>query len=182
MPIGTACSGDKVWAERPTARRPGPGEEGELVVDGPTVMLGYWGREPQRGPYRTGDIVRVLADGSFDYLGRRDHMVKVRGHRIELGEVEAVLGAHPGIAEAAVVVSGAGIAARLAAFVVRRAGRRARRAGTQAALRERLPPLHDPRRDPFRDQLPQNPQRQSRPGRARFRDHAVQPAVKEPPS
>ena len=80
------------------------GEEGELVVDGPTVMLGYWGREPQRGPYRTGDVVRVLDDGSFDYVGRSDHMVKVRGHRVEPGDVETALTAHPRVAEACAVV------------------------------------------------------------------------------
>jgi amino acid adenylation domain-containing protein len=115
VPIGIACSGDKVWVDTVVGQS---GDEGELVVDGPTVMLGYWGHEPQRGPYRTGDIVRVLADGSFDYAGRRDHMVKVRGHRIELGEVEAALNAHPDVAEAAVVVTETGPTARLTAVIV----------------------------------------------------------------
>ena len=118
IPIGRACSGDEVWAELPDGSRAGPGGEGELVVAGPTVMAGYWGHPPQRGPYRTGDLVRVRADGGFDYLGRRDHMVKVRGHRVELGDVEAALGRHPTVRQVAVVVVGAGPAARLAAFVV----------------------------------------------------------------
>lgn len=123
VPIGTAACGDTVWAERPNGTVAGPGEEGELVVKGPTVMLGYWGREPHRGPYRTGDIVRVLDGGQFDYVGRRDHLVKVRGHRIELGEVEAALAMHPDVAEAAAMVGGAGMNARLEAFVVPWPGR-----------------------------------------------------------
>jgi L-proline---[L-prolyl-carrier protein] ligase len=118
VPIGVACSGDKVWVETATGAVGQPGDEGELVVEGPTVLLGYWGHEPRRGPYRTGDVCRVLPDGSFDYVGRRDHMVKVRGHRIELGEVEAAVQAHDGVVEAAVVVLGDGMTARLTALVV----------------------------------------------------------------
>ncbi|OLZ60597.1 D-alanine--poly(phosphoribitol) ligase [Streptomyces sp. IMTB 2501] len=120
VPIGIACSGDRAWAQRPDGEVSGPGEEGELFVDGPTVMLGYWGAEPHRGPYPTGDIVKVLDDGSFDYVGRHDHMVKVRGHRIELGEVEAALSSHPAVAEAAALVVGSGMESRLVACVVPR--------------------------------------------------------------
>lgn len=118
VPIGLPACGDRVWACREDGRPARAGEEGELIVDGPTVMLGYWGREPQRGPYRTGDIVRVLDDGAFDYVGRRDHMVKVRGHRVEPGDVETVLAAHAHVAEACAVVVGDGIDARLTAFTV----------------------------------------------------------------
>nr|ACN69986.1 proline adenyltransferase [Streptomyces antibioticus] len=124
LPIGTAVSGDRAWAEGPDGRLAAPGEEGELLVDGPTVMLGYWGGEPHTGPYRTGDLVRPLPDGSFAYLGRRDHMVKVRGHRVELGEVESVLALHPDVAEAAAVVVGSGMDGRLVAFVVPEPDRR----------------------------------------------------------
>jgi L-proline---[L-prolyl-carrier protein] ligase len=67
--------------------------------------------------------VRVLRDGSFDYAGRRDDMVKVRGHRVELGEVEATLASHPDVAEAGAVVTGAGMDGRLVAFVVPLPGR-----------------------------------------------------------
>ncbi|HYQ69970.1 amino acid adenylation domain-containing protein [Actinophytocola sp.] len=123
VPIGAACSGDTVWARRPDGTTAGPGEEGELLAAGPTVMLGYWGAPPQRGPYPTGDIVRVLEDGVFDYVGRRDHTVKVRGHRIGLGEVELAFGSHPDVEEATVVVVGSGIDAALVAFVVPALGR-----------------------------------------------------------
>jgi len=123
VPIGRASCGDVVWAVRPDGSRAELGEEGELLVDGPTVMAGYWGREPHRGTYPTGDVVRVLADGAYDYVGRRDHMVKVRGHRIELGEIEATLNAHPDVHDAAVVVTGDGMYANLEAFVVPVEGR-----------------------------------------------------------
>lgn len=107
VPIGHAVSGDEVWVE-----------DGELVVAGPTVALGYWGHPPQGdAPYRTGDMVRLDEDGEYVYLGRRDHMVKIRGNRVELGEVEAALLAHPDVDEAVVVVEGSGLEARLVAFV-----------------------------------------------------------------
>ncbi|MEU8392708.1 amino acid adenylation domain-containing protein [Micromonospora sp. NPDC048843] len=123
VPIGRATCGDRVWAQRPDGGIADPGQEGELVVDGPTVMLGYWGRPRHQGPYPTGDIVRVLPGDVFEYVGRRDQMVKVRGHRIELGEVEAALTAHGDVAEAGVVVVGAGMDAQLTAFVVPQPGR-----------------------------------------------------------
>jgi len=117
LPIGSACCGDRVWARRDDGAAAGPGEIGEAMVEGPTVMIGYWGEAPQAGPYATGDLVRVLAGGGFEFLGRRDHMVKLRGHRIDLGEVESALAEHPAVREAAVVVGGSGLAARLIAFV-----------------------------------------------------------------
>ena len=118
VPIGTPASGDRVWLAKEDGAVAGVGEEGELWVDGPTVMLGYWGRPSQQGPYPTGDICVQRADGQFEYLGRRDRMVKVRGYRIELGEIEAVLGQHSGIREVAVGVSGQGIESKLVAYVV----------------------------------------------------------------
>jgi clorobiocin biosynthesis protein CloN4 len=108
LPIGTACSGDTVRLD----------DAGEILVDGPTVMLGYWGRPRHRGPYRTGDLGRYDDLGRLEYLGRCDTMVKLRGHRIEPGEVEAALMTHPGVTDAVVVVAGTGFTARLHAFVV----------------------------------------------------------------
>ncbi|MCT2594592.1 amino acid adenylation domain-containing protein [Streptomyces sp. N2-109] len=139
LPIGGAVSGDQVWAQRPDGTAAGPGEEGELLVDGPTVMLGYWGQPPHHGPYATGDIVQVLPEGGFEYVDRRDHMVKVRGHRVELGEVEAVLAAHPDVAEAVVVVVGSGMDARLAAFVLPGKGRKPGVLALRRHTAERLP-------------------------------------------
>nr|AEH57232.1 nonribosomal peptide synthetase proline adenyltransferase (A) [Prochloron didemni P2-Fiji] len=119
VPIGKACSGNRVWALKPDGTEATADEEGELIVDGPTVMLGYWGHSPQGNqPYGTGDIVRLRGDGNFVYIGRRDRLLKVRGHRIEAGEIEAALLRHPDIKSAAVVVVGEGIRARLVAFLV----------------------------------------------------------------
>jgi acyl-coenzyme A synthetase/AMP-(fatty) acid ligase len=78
---------------------------GEIFVHGPTVMLGYWNggasKRPER-PYATGDLVSQRPNGEFMYHGRRDHMVKIHGFRVELGEVEAALLAIPGVREALV--------------------------------------------------------------------------------
>jgi amino acid adenylation domain-containing protein len=120
VPIGSACTAGTVWARHPDGSVCGPGEQGELVAEGPTVMIGYWGKPSQPMPYPTGDIVTVLADGAFDFVGRRDHQVKVRGHRVELGEVESALDAHPDVVKAAVVVVGVGVDSVLVACVVTR--------------------------------------------------------------
>ncbi len=110
VPIGRAASGDELVIA-------GGGDVGELRVSGPSVMLGYEGHPPQRGPYATGDIVRRRPDGALDFVGRRDQQVKVRGHRIELGDVESAIGALPAVAEVAVTVAGVAVDARLVAFV-----------------------------------------------------------------
>ncbi|MEU3571815.1 amino acid adenylation domain-containing protein [Kitasatospora sp. NPDC036755] len=93
-----------------------PGVPGELCVGGPGLARGYLGRpgltaerfvpSPLGGGerlYRSGDLARRLPDGTLEYLGRIDQQVKVRGHRVELGEIEAELGAHPGVRHAAVL-------------------------------------------------------------------------------
>ena len=60
--------------------------------------------EPARRLYKTGDWGRYLPDGSIEFLGRVDSQVKIRGYCVELGEIEAVIGQHPGIREAVVLV------------------------------------------------------------------------------
>lgn len=119
VPIGKACSGDAVWAQKEDGSRAQVGETGELVVTGPSVMQGYWGEAEQgNSPYFTGDLVRLQQDGNYVYLGRRDLMMKVRGFRIEPGEIEATLYEHQAVKEVAVLGTGSGLEARLVAFVV----------------------------------------------------------------
>lgn len=122
VPIGRACSGDEIWIEDEQGRRLPVGDRGELVVAGPSVMFGYWGGPPQRGPYRTGDVVERISADEYRYLGRRDAMVKVRGHRVEPGEIEATIAGHPDVSEVAVAVLGEGLESRLVAAVVARPG------------------------------------------------------------
>lgn len=107
IPIGRPSCGDTALVLDPEGRPVADGEVGELFIEGPTVMLGYWDggrRTPARHPYPTGDMVSRRADGELMYHGRRDHMVKVRGFRVELGEVEAALAAHDLVKEAIVVL------------------------------------------------------------------------------
>lgn len=119
VPIGSACAGNSLWAITPAGRQALVGEVGELWVQGPTVMQGYWGESARVGAsYATGDEVKVLADDRYEFVGRRDNRVKLRGHRVELGEVEAVLQSHPDVAVAAASVVGKGLDARLVASVV----------------------------------------------------------------
>ncbi|WP_147944317.1 Pls/PosA family non-ribosomal peptide synthetase [Microbispora sp. CSR-4] len=116
-------------------REPVPdGEIGEICIGGPGVARGYVGRpdltadrfieHPLASPggrlYRTGDLGRVTATGDIEYLGRADAEVKIRGHRVDLGEIENVLLEDPGVAEAVAAlmpVPGAS-AEELAAYVV----------------------------------------------------------------
>ncbi len=133
IPIGIPCSHLDVTLRDAAGDPARPGEEGEICVAGPAVMRGYWrdaaatastrlaGREDS---FRTGDFGWRLPDGTIRFAGRRDGRVKVRGHRVELVEIESVLVAHPGIREAAVVVAGPeGLGRRLVSFVVARGGR-----------------------------------------------------------
>ncbi|MEU8622520.1 amino acid adenylation domain-containing protein [Streptomyces sp. NPDC048623] len=102
-----------------------PGAEGELCITGDSVMLGYWGQDrddtPAGGPrtHRTGDLVVSRGELGYTYLGRRDHMLKIRGYRVEPGEIEAVLMGLPSVHEAAcVAVTDADGGAALEAYVV----------------------------------------------------------------
>ncbi|OEV03301.1 amino acid adenylation domain-containing protein [Streptomyces oceani] len=153
LPIGHACSGDTVLLAAD-----GAADEGELVVSGPTVMLGYWGRERQEGPYSTGDTARQDEDGTLHYVGRRDHMVKIRGHRIELGEIEAALTSMGSVADAAVVVVGSGVDALLHAALVLSSGEQAPSLLTvKRRCAERLPTYMIVDRISVRDDLPRTP-------------------------
>ncbi|TWJ22977.1 amino acid adenylation domain-containing protein [Micromonospora endolithica] len=94
--------------------RPVPaGEPGEMLVTGASVSYGYLGRAELTGQrfvtlagqryYRSGDWARQDAEGRLHYLGRRDRQVQLRGFRVELGEPEAVIAAHPAVAQCAVL-------------------------------------------------------------------------------
>jgi hypothetical protein len=118
------------------------------------VAREYWGRpeltrekfgtrvvnQKTERSYRTGDFVRWLDNGALEYMGRRDHQVKVRGFRIELGEIENVLREHPSVKDAAVAArKESGAEARLVAYVVPRDGMAAAESELLDLMKQRLP-------------------------------------------
>jgi amino acid adenylation domain-containing protein len=134
VPIGVPIANTQLFVLDAHLEPVPVGVPGELYVGGDGVARGYWNRpdltaerfvpdpfSPRPGArlYRTGDLVAHRAEGGLEYLGRTDHQVKVRGHRIELGEVETALLAHPGVEAAAVLVRELASADRqLTAYVV----------------------------------------------------------------
>ena len=158
VPIGRACSGDRVFCTRPDGTEADVDEEGELVVEGATVMAGYWGHPPLAGRrYATGDLVRRNADGDHEYVGRRDQMIKVRGFRVELGEIESALASHPAVRRAAVVVTGDGVEAKLTAALEAAGEERPSLLALKKVCADRLPRYMIVDRVRWVDELPRSP-------------------------
>jgi amino acid adenylation domain-containing protein len=113
-PIGKVCSHLQAIVVDEHGQRVSGGQEGELCISGLGVMQGYWNLSERTAGaflidhtgqrwYRTGDIVVQDAEENYVYIGRRDRMVKKRGYRVELGEIEAGLYRHSAVKEAAVI-------------------------------------------------------------------------------
>ncbi|WP_433260001.1 amino acid adenylation domain-containing protein [Actinosynnema sp. CS-041913] len=131
VPIGRPIDNVRAHVVDRHGRLLGPGMVGELWIGGAGLARGYAGRPdltaerfvpdpfgPRGGRlYRTGDLARWTPDGELEFLGRLDHQVKVRGHRVELGEIEHALARHPVVRQAVVVAEDTEAGARLAAFV-----------------------------------------------------------------
>jgi amino acid adenylation domain-containing protein len=171
VPIGKACANTEVFAVTGEGHRvTWPGEEGELYVRGPSLMRGYWGQPTKtsealvRNPfreeydeivYRTGDLVILEPAGNYAYLGRRDSMVKVRGYRVELGEVEATLYQHPAIREVAVLpVPDELLGSRLRAVITTDGGSDLSRENVLDHCRRWLPSYMVPDIVEFREEMP----------------------------
>ncbi|HUG25489.1 MupA/Atu3671 family FMN-dependent luciferase-like monooxygenase [Piscinibacter sp.] len=155
VPLGqplanTRLSVRTVWGMECPALVPG-----ELLIGGAGVAQGYW-RRPELNAdcfftdgstrlYRTGDLVRRHPDGALEFLGRIDHQVKIRGHRIELGEVEAALMLQPGVKQAVVIArEDAGGDKRLVAYVAAKPGMALSAEPLQQALAQALPEVMVP--------------------------------------
>jgi amino acid adenylation domain-containing protein len=132
VPIGRPLTHTSVYIVDPDMRLLPAGVPGELCVGGPGVAIGYLGRDELTARvfvpdpfgsagrlYRTGDLVRFRPGGDIEFLGRVDSQVQIRGFRVELGEIEAVLRGHPAVRSVVVLApdDGAG-ARRLVAYLV----------------------------------------------------------------
>ncbi len=173
IPIGRPIANMRAWV-LDAGLQPVPiGVPGELHLGGIGLARGYLNRpdltaerfipDPRRPDsgerlYRTGDRARWRADGALEYLGRMDHQVKLRGMRIELGEVEAALAEHPAVREAvAAIREGAGGEPRLYAWIVPQAHAAVDRATLRHFLVEQLPGPMIPHAIVALDALPLTP-------------------------
>lgn len=170
IPIGRPVPGSRIFlAAEDGAVVTEPGRDGEMLVSGPTVTPGYLDR-PERTAaarrsvriggetfdcHRTGDWAAWTADGVLSFLGRRDGLVKTRGFRVELGEVEAVLLDHPGVVEAAVVARpDPELTNVLCGYAIAAPGAEPGEAELTDWCRERLAPYMVPQHIELRGELP----------------------------
>ena len=156
-------------------RQPVPvGVVGELYIGGKSLARGYRNRpdlteasfvpnpfSPIEGArmYRTGDLVRYAADGSIEFIGRADDQVSIRGFRVELGEIESALYAHPAVAESVVIVREdvtPGVK-RLVAYVVLHEGEERQTSELRQSLKEMLPDYMVPSAIVLMEALPLTP-------------------------
>lgn len=172
VPIGFPVANTTIHVLDAAGRALPPGVAGEIHIGGVQLAVGYLNRprltaerfvpDPFSGTpgarlYRTGDLGRYRRDGSVEFLGRLDHQVKLHGNRVETGEIEACLAAHPDVRAAVVTVPRRGGAAVLEGHVVPADGRRPDPARLTAHLREHLPPFMIPSRITLLDALPLTP-------------------------
>ena len=163
VPLGYPLAGNALAIVGEDGEAIAPGESGELVVRSPYVALGRWvdGRcdardfpvdpkDPSCRILRTGDLVRLRADGLIDHVGRKDRQLKIRGQRVEPGELEAALRRQPGVRDAAVFPRRVGANWWLIAYVVGDADP----AVLKLALRDAVPPALQPQRIHALDKLP----------------------------
>jgi amino acid adenylation domain-containing protein len=168
VPIGTPIHNTRVYVLDRQGRLVPEGVSGELHVASLSLPEGYhgldeltaerfspnpFGAEPSARLYNTGDVVRYLPDGNLDYIGRWDFQVKVRGFRIDVRQVEQVLGDFAGIRGRAVVAKGE----RLIAFYTSEVGKGVQLSELRGFLRDRLPAYMVPDAFVLLDALPQLP-------------------------
>jgi amino acid adenylation domain-containing protein len=158
VPIGRPIANTQAYVFDPCGQLTPPGVLGEIYLGGAGVARGYLNRpeltaerfveDPFSGSslYRTGDVGRLRSDGVFEFAGRVDDQIKIRGIRVELGDIEAALLDHPGVRSAAVVCNDTPSGKRLTAYVVPRGSAPVPAAELRAFVRDRIPPALIPNR------------------------------------
>ena len=153
IPIGKPIANTQVYVLDSKLQPVATGEAGDLYIGGDGVVRGYWKRpdltadrflsdpfRPGNRMYRTGDIARFLPDGNLEFLGRADFQVKLRGFRIEIGEIEAALEHQAGVSQAVVVAKEFKPEdKRLVAYVIPKPGTELKIVDLRAALAATLP-------------------------------------------
>ena len=175
--VGRPIANTQIYIVDPDLRRVPVGIAGELLIGGVGVARGYLGRDqltaerfipnPFLQPshatallYRTGDLARYLPDGNIELLGRIDYQVKIRGHRVELGEIEALLNEHPGVRESIVMLrQPTNVDQNLVAYLIPRDGQKPTREELRRYSREKLPDYMVPAHFIFMTAFPQTPNR-----------------------
>ncbi|MFJ2743707.1 amino acid adenylation domain-containing protein [Streptomyces sp. NPDC087440] len=171
VPIGRPIANTRMYVLDGRDRPVPAGVPGELCIGGRGLARGYLGRPeltaerftddplvPGARIYRTGDLARHRPDGALEFLGRLDHQVKLRGQRLELGEIEAVLARHPSVREAVVTAHSFGPGdVRLVAYVTGAGPAAPTAQELTGHLREQLPAYMVPSFFTVLDVLPLTP-------------------------
>jgi natural product biosynthesis luciferase-like monooxygenase protein len=171
IPIGRPIANTDILILDASGGLAPPGEQGELVIGGKGVTRGYLGREqltserfvahPRKAGervYRTGDLASFRDDGVLRFHGRLDHQVKVRGYRIEIGEIEARLAEHAAVRECVVVAREDSPGdKRLVAYLIAKPGASAEEDSLRKHLAERLPEYMVPSAFVTLSSFPQTP-------------------------
>ncbi len=167
--VGRGMPGVELWLESPDGQRLDDPAEGELVVRGENVMLGYWndpeatdrvvrpGRTPTERVLRTGDLFRTDAEGWFSFVSRSDDIIKTRGEKVSPHEVEQALSALDEVAECRVLgIADDLLGQAVRAEIVLREGSALSERDVRRALRQRLETYKVPRDIVFVDSLPKS--------------------------
>ncbi|MBK4993444.1 amino acid adenylation domain-containing protein [Pseudomonas sp. S37] len=170
VPLGKGIAEAQLLVVNPANQLVSVGETGEILIRSPYLSRGYWGdpalteakfianpftADATDRCYRTGDLGTYLADGSASFLGRADGQVKIRGHRIELAEIENTISRHPHIGQCVVLANHDSATPRLIAYCVARQATRA--SELRQAIAGQLPDYMVPALFVFLDAIPLTP-------------------------